>query len=211
MVKKLKHGAIVLAGGQSRRMGQSKAELLFGNETLLSRVLNVVAPLTDCQIVVTAEDQQLPRLAHPVIRTTDQHACRGPLEGLRSGLEAGTGMADVFYVSSCDVPLLQPGFVEFMFDALTEDDQIAVPRDDQHYHPLAAVYRHSVLATVEQLLRANRLRPFYLFAEVNTRTIPTNSLRSVDPQLLSLRNLNTPAEYAAALQDAGIDPPGGEA
>ncbi|MEQ8836182.1 MAG: hypothetical protein RID07_05195, partial [Lacipirellulaceae bacterium] len=70
----------------------------------------------------------------------------------------------------------------------------------KHYHhPLAAVYRTSVLSKVEALLAADRLRPFFLFEECDTREIPVKQLREVDPELRSLMNCNTPEDYEVAL------------
>jgi molybdopterin-guanine dinucleotide biosynthesis protein A len=201
----MKRGAIVLAGGQSRRMGRPKASLPFGRQTLLGRVLDVVGPLVSCQIVVAAADQPLPELPDGVICAVDQNPNRGPLEGLCAGLSAGAKLADVFYASSCDVPLLKREFVKRIFESMRPDDQIVVPRDHQHFHPLAAVYRHDVLPLIQALLEQNRLRPFFLFEQANTRTIDTEQLRDIDPQLDSLRNLNTPEDYQAALRDAGLD------
>jgi molybdopterin-guanine dinucleotide biosynthesis protein A len=90
-----------------------------------------------------------------------------------------------------------------MFE-LIEGHDIAVPRDGQHHHPLAAVYRVSVLEQVQQLLGADRLRPRFLFDEVNTREVPVDELRSVDPVLATLENLNHPEDYLKALALAGF-------
>ena len=204
MVKPLKRGAIILAGGQSRRMGRPKAWLPFGDTTLLNHVLGIVAPLVDCRVVVAAPGQDLPILPEDVVRVHDRRQDCGPLEGLAAGLMAGQGLAEVFYVSSCDVPLLKPAFVARMFELMRPEDQIVVSRDHEHFHPLAAVYHHDVLVQVRELLADNRLRPFYLFDRCATRVIDTEELRDVDPSLDSLRNLNTPEEYAAALRDAGL-------
>ncbi len=200
----MRRGAIVLAGGQSRRMGHPKAWLPFGNETLLERVLGIVAPLVACRVVVAAPDQALPQLPTDVIRVHDQRHARGPLEGLFAGLMAGSGLADVFFVTSCDVPLLKPAFVNRMFELMQPEDRIVVPRDERHFHPLAAVYHHNVLPQVDNLLAHDQLRPFFLFERCATRVVDVDDLREVDPQLDSLRNLNTPEQYMAALRNAGL-------
>jgi molybdopterin-guanine dinucleotide biosynthesis protein A len=132
----------------------------------------------------------------------DLHKERGPLEGLAAGLRQLAGRADAAYATACDVPLLSPAFVARMFELLG-NHEIAVPRDIEQHHPLAAVYRTSVLAHVERLLGADRLRPRFLFDEVNTREIPVEQLRSVDPELATLENLNYEADYLAALKSAG--------
>jgi molybdopterin-guanine dinucleotide biosynthesis protein A len=202
-VKTMKRGAIVLAGGRSRRMGCPKAWLAFGEETLLARMIRLLDPLVSCLVVVAAPKQELPPLPDHVIRTVDQRPGRGPLEGLCAGLKAGMERADVFYVSSCDVPLLKPAFVDRMFGLLQPGDEVVVPRDEHRYYPLSAVYHRDVLSAVLQLLSADQLRHSGLFERVKARIVDLQQLRDVDPQLDSLRNANTPADYQAALRDAG--------
>jgi molybdopterin-guanine dinucleotide biosynthesis protein A len=70
---------------------------------------------------------------------------------------------------------------------------------DGFAHPLSAVYRRRALPEVEALLAADRLRPVFLFEAVRTRRVQTSEMTSVDPQLLTLRNLNTPQDYEDAL------------
>jgi molybdopterin-guanine dinucleotide biosynthesis protein A len=94
-----------------------------------------------------------------------------------------------------------------MFELLGEYD-IAVPIDAQHHHPLAAVYRPTVLEHVERLLDAEKMRPRFLFDEVPTREVPVDELRQVDPQLSTLANLNHEQDYFAALSAAGFPVPG---
>jgi molybdopterin-guanine dinucleotide biosynthesis protein A len=90
-----------------------------------------------------------------------------------------------------------------MFELLGDFD-IAVPFDGEHHHPLAAVYRPTVLAHVQRLLDSGRMRPRFLFDEVPTREILADELRAVDPQLSTLENLNYQADYLAALSAAGF-------
>ncbi len=110
---------------------------------------------------------------------------------------------DAAYVTSCDVPLLAPGFVERMIELLGDHD-IAVMEIDGFPHPLSAVYRRDVLAQVESLLAKDRLRPVFLFDAVRTRRVRPEEMVSADPQLQTLRNLNTREDYLAALSDAGL-------
>jgi molybdopterin-guanine dinucleotide biosynthesis protein A len=198
-----RRGAIVLCGGQSRRMGLPKATLPMGDEAMLQRVVRLVRPLVETVCVVAARDQELPELSPDVLLAQDRRPERGPLEGLAAGLAALAGKADAVYATSCDVPLLVSAFVERMFELL-EQNAIAVPVDGRFHHPLAAVYRTSVLGEVERLLAADRLRPVYLFENVPTRHVPVDELRDVDPDLDSLENLNHPEGYFSALRRAGL-------
>lgn len=195
---------IVLCGGRSTRMGQPKALLPFGDETMLHRVVRLLAGVVAPIVVVGAEDQPMPPLPDDVIVTRDERQGRGPLEGLRAGLKALPVEVERAYVTSCDVPRLVPGFVRQMLD-LSAGYDIAVMEIDGFPHPLSAVYRRALLPLVEELLAQDRLRPVFLFDAVATRRVPPAAM-TADPELLTLQNLNTPEEYQAALAAAGFAP-----
>jgi molybdenum cofactor guanylyltransferase len=194
---------IVLCGGRSTRMGTSKAHLTFGSETMLQRVVRLLGGVVAPIVVVAAPDQDLPDLPASIAITRDEREGRGPLEGLRAGLKALPDHVDGAYVTSCDVPLLVPGFVARMFELLGEND-IAVVEIDGFPHPLSAVYRRRTLPHIEALLAKDRLRPAFLFEAVPTRKVKVEELKDVDPELLTLRNLNTREDYLAALAAVGL-------
>ena len=196
-------GGIVLCGGRSTRMGVPKATLPFGSETMLQRVVRLLGTVVSPVVVVAARDQALPELPHDVTVTRDEREQRGPLEGLRAGLRALPDSISIAYVTSCDVPLLMPGFVERMVELLGDHD-IAVMEIDGFPHPLSAVYRRRTLPQVEALLAEDRLRPVFLFDAVRTRRVHPEEMVAVDPQLRTLRNLNTREDYLQALSEAGL-------
>ena len=198
----MKGAGIVLCGGKSTRMGTSKALLPFGRETMLQRVVRLLSGVVAPIVIVAAADQTLPDLPADVIITHDEREGRGPLEGLRAGLEALPEHVDKAYVTSCDVPLLVPAFVEQMLE-LSAGYDVAVMEIDGFAHPLSAIYSPTVLPHVEALLSANRLRPLFLYDLVNTRRVSPGEMTS-DPDLLTLRNLNTPQDYEAALRAAEL-------
>jgi molybdopterin-guanine dinucleotide biosynthesis protein A len=193
---------IVLCGGKSTRMGSSKALLPFGSETMLQRVVRLLGKVVSPMVVVAAIDQELPALPRDVIVARDEREARGPLEGLRAGLKALPPDVDAAYVTSCDVPLLVPNFVRQMLE-LAHGYDIAVMEIDGFTHPLSAVYRRSTLPLVEDLLAKNRLRPVFLFEAVKTRRVQPEEM-TADPELRTLRNLNTREDYERALADAGL-------
>jgi molybdopterin-guanine dinucleotide biosynthesis protein A len=193
---------IVLAGGRSTRMGASKALLPFGPETMLQRVVRLLGEVVSPIVVVAAAGQDLPPLPADVIVTRDEREGRGPLEGLRAGLAALPPHVELAYATSCDVPMLVPGFVAQMLE-LSAGHDVAVMEIDGFTHPLSAVYRRSALPHVEALLAQDRLRPVFLFEAVRTRRVSPDEI-TADPDLRTLRNLNTREEYERALADAGL-------
>jgi len=196
-------GGIVLCGGKSSRMGVSKAALAFGSETMLQRVVRLQGTVVSPIAAVAAQGQELPPLPEGVIVTRDEREAKGPLEGLRAGLTALPASVEFAYATSCDVPLLVPEFVERMIELLG-DHQIAVMEINGFAHPLSAVYRRSVVSHIAALLEQDRLRPVFLFDAVPTRRVSPQEMISVDPELRTLRNLNTREEYLAALSEAGL-------
>jgi molybdopterin-guanine dinucleotide biosynthesis protein A len=202
----MRTAGIVLCGGRSSRMGQPKAWLPFGGERMLQRIVRIVRAAVDPVVVVAAPNQDVPDLPSEVTVIRDEVEGKGPLGGLAAGLAALDGKADAAYLSSCDVPFLKAEFVARVLSFLSPvasllPPEIAVPRIDGFFHPLAAAYRVAVLPHVRELLAADRLRPVFLFERVPTRMIEPGEFVDVDPAFRSLRNLNTPEEYAAALAD----------
>lgn len=206
----MKHSGIILCGGKSSRMGLAKATLPFGDELMLPRVIRILGSVVDELVVVAAADQELPPLPDSIRVVHDRREGRGPLEGLAAGLAGLSTDVDAAYVTACDVPLLVPAFVTRMFDLLEGADSkvdIAVPHVDGYHHPLSAVYRRGVLAHVERLLAADRMRPFFLFQEVPTRELAADEWVDVDPQSATLTNLNRPEDYFRAAETAGVTIP----
>jgi molybdopterin-guanine dinucleotide biosynthesis protein A len=194
-------GGIILCGGRSSRMGQPKAWLPFGDELMLPRVARRLGAVVSPLVVVAAPGQDVPTLPAAVTIVRDDIEGRGPLQGLAAGLRALVGRAEAAYLSSCDVPFLRPAFISRLIESLGDAD-IAVPHAEGYHHPLAAVYRvEPVLTAVCQLLEANRMRPVFLFEAVPTRVLEAETFADIDPTLQSLRNLNTPEDYEAALRD----------
>jgi molybdopterin-guanine dinucleotide biosynthesis protein A len=183
-------------------MGQPKAWLPIAGETMLGRVVRLVAEVVSPIVVVAAPGQDVPALPLDVEIVRDPQRGRGPLQGLAVGLSALQGKADAAYVSSCDVPFLQPAFIRRMIELLG-DHVICVPDVDGFRHPLAGVYRVEVASVANDLIAEARWRPVFLFERVATRLVRKKELVDVDTAMHTLRNLNTPEEYEQARQEIG--------
>lgn len=193
-------GGIVLCGGQSSRMGRPKAWLPLGDERMLQRVVRLLVEMVSPILVVAAPGQDVPFLPPEIEIVRDAMSGRGPLQGIAAGLDALRGRADAAYVSSCDVPFLQSAFVHRLIERLG-DFVICAPEVGGYRHPLAAVYRIEVADVAMRLLAENCLRMSLLFEESATRFVQAEELADVDPTLQSLRNVNTPSDYEAALRE----------
>jgi molybdopterin-guanine dinucleotide biosynthesis protein A len=189
-------------------MGSPKAWLDFGGEPLLARTVHAVATVAAPVVVVAAPGQEVPPLPPGVAIVRDAVSGRGPLQGIAAGLEAIAPHAPAAFVSATDAPFLHPALIRRLADLRGPDYDVAVPRTGGHVHALSAVYGLAALAAIEESLAAGRLRLSSLLTR--TRTLFADEalllagaeLAAADPSLRSLRNLNTPEEYAAALVEA---------
>jgi molybdenum cofactor guanylyltransferase len=195
---------VVLAGGRSSRMGTSKAALEWHGSTLLRRTTGIVARAADGPVVVVrTPGQDLPDLPRSIEVAEDPREGKGPVQGIAAGLAALRGRADVAFVCSTDMPFLHPAFVTRVLRALGDSD-VALPVARGYRQPLAAAYRVSLADLAERLVAEERLRPAFLFDECAVAQLDDETLRkdpllaALDPDLDSVVNINTPADYQAA-------------
>jgi molybdopterin-guanine dinucleotide biosynthesis protein A len=189
-------------------MGSAKASLPWHGSTLLRRVCGVVARGVDGPvIVVRAPGQVLPDLPGSVEVLDDPSEGLGPLQGIGVGLTALQGRADVAFVCATDLPFLNPAFVRRIVRACAESEpavDVVLPVAHGHAQPLAAAYRPALAPLVDKLLAADRLRPAFLMDECDVLRLDDvallagSELRSADPLLDSVVNLNTPDDYRVA-------------
>jgi len=187
--------AVILVGGKSSRMGRPKALLPFDNEPLIAHVVRRLKSRFPEIIVVAAPDQELPNL--PAVLVRDEIAFQGPVSGIYHGLAAST--REVSFVTSCDAPFLNLELIDHLLEQISDCD-VVVPFWEERFQPLHAVYRRSVLPLLKQQLERGELRPIFLYDKVRTAKIHDVEIRRLDRDGLSFLNMNSPAEYEAALQ-----------
>lgn len=184
-------GAIVLAGGASRRMGQDKAKLRFRGSSLLEQVFQTLSEITP-EIVVVGGDPTEYALP-PACFLPDLFPGEGPLGGLLTGLEAlGEGW---HWVVACDMPLVKVEVLRALESAKEEGLQAIVPEVAGHLEPLCALYHHSALKLLREEFDAGQRALQQAVRTLRVRTLSEEELRSVDPSLESLMNVNTQEEY----------------
>jgi molybdopterin-guanine dinucleotide biosynthesis protein A len=144
---------------------------------------------------VAAPEQDLPSMRVTLVR--DAVAYQGPVGGIYYGLAAAG--SEVAFVTSCDSAFLNTDLISHLVSQIAEHD-IVVPWWQGRYQPLHAVYRRSVLPFLEGQLARGELRPVYLFDKVRTRRIDEEQIRRFDPEGSSFFNMNTPDDYADALE-----------
>lgn len=185
---------VILAGGPSSRMGTPKAWLDFEGEPLLARIARRLATEMSEVIVVRAPGQQLPPVAALLVE--DRVEGEGPLAGLAAGLAVARG--PLAFVVSCDLPFVSLAVARVLL-TLADEYDVVVPRWDGRLHPLQAIYRTALAPLVDAELAAGRRRLVDLYEHMRTRIVAEEELAPRDPHGRSFVNVNTPAEYEAAL------------
>jgi molybdopterin-guanine dinucleotide biosynthesis protein A len=186
---------LLLAGGESIRMGRPKPWLEFEGRPLLQHLEERCSGLFQARAVIAAPDQELPEISSPVLH--DEDPGQGPLAGLVVGLrEIRQPLA---FVASCDLPFLNLALVTYLLDQ-AEGYDLAIPEWGGRLHPLHAVYRSSLQPLLADRLRAGERRLMDLLDHVRVRRVSAAEVRAIDPQGLSLMNLNTPEDYERALE-----------
>lgn len=185
---------IVLAGGESRRLGEDKALLDFGGRTLLEITVERLRAITADVVIACGAG---PRAGWPEVeaRTAlDRTPGWGPLAGLEAGLKAIAN--EVAVAVACDMPFLNAELLRHMASLLDGHDAV-VPVVGDRQHALHAVYSRGCLPVVEELLeRRGSMRE--LLAAVRTRVVSEAEVRAVDPTGLSCFNLNSQQDLEAA-------------
>lgn len=189
---------VILAGGQSSRMGEDKATMMFGGEPLLARVARRLSSGIDELLVIGP--QSLAPLAPRARVVEDALPAIGPLGGLYTALIA-TRSARIFLVA-CDMPFVCPGLVQAMLAfAVTRDDADVVTLEASgHVQPLHAVYSRGCLPAVERALKAKDHSLHALLEHLAVVTIDLEAVRREDPDGLSAFNVNTHDDWQHALQ-----------
>jgi molybdopterin-guanine dinucleotide biosynthesis protein A len=193
-------------------MGTPKAALEWHGSTLLHRTAGIVARATGGPVVIVrASGQDLPALPKGTLVIDDPREGKGPVQGIAAGLAALVGQAETAFVTSTDLPFLHPAFITTVLRALAATDgpdvarpDVALPVARGYQQPLAAAYRTGLAELAERLVKEDRLRPAFLFAECGVARLDDRALLSDpalaarDPDLDSVLNVNTPDDYRAA-------------
>ncbi len=190
--------AAVLAGGRSLRMGVDKTLLSLDGRTLVARVCDAVGEVCEATVVVTNRPEALveAQLSSDVEILRDEVAYQGPLGGLATALSQAR--SEWVFAVAADMPHLEPDLIRALYAARGDGD-VVVPVTDKGPEPLLALYRtKACLGPAHEVLATGRRRLVALFPQVKVVEVPVETLRSADPELRSLLNVNTPADLAEA-------------
>jgi len=195
---------IVLAGGQSRRMGADKAFVTLDGQQLIERVMGALRQVCGEIIVVSSDTRPYAMLRARMV--LDSIPSFGAIAGLHAALQAMD--TDLGVAVAVDMPLLSAPLLRAMVEAAAGWDAVipAVASEtarpdtargrakDLGIHPLHAVYRRSCVAAIRAAIERDDRRLNAFLPAVRVRYFAAEEIRAYDPELHSLVNVNTPEE-----------------
>lgn len=192
---------VILAGGESSRFDYvNKAFFEIGGESIVERVYQVVRAIFDDIAVVT--NNPLDYLQWDVRLTTDVFPCRSSMTGVHAGLFLAE--TPYVFVCGCDTPFLQKAVIEAVLAGLDHTVDIVVPRKaNGWFEPLCAVYSRACLPAMEACLRRKKFDIKRIFKQFRVKYVDEESLRRIDPELVSFFNVNTPEDLRQAREMLG--------
>ena len=189
--------AVILAGGQSRRLGRDKAVEIIGGQPLIRRVIDRIGLLSDEVVVVVADQARGDALPlsqqHRVV--LDSYPGTGSLGGIFSGLQAARNRWVV--AVACDMPFLNLELLRRMM-SLRQNVDVVVPVVEGRPEPTHALYSKACLPFIEPRLLSGDLKISGFFEEVKINYISDLEIAALDPEYLSFFNVNTPGDVDKA-------------
>ncbi|MFB3920309.1 MAG: molybdenum cofactor guanylyltransferase [Terriglobia bacterium] len=185
----------VLAGGESRRMGRAKADLVLGGETMLARQIRLLRNVCS-SVAIVGLGKKTPGIEVPL--WPDELPGRGPAGGIFTALlHARTESS---FIVGCDLPFLNPRFVRFLIHRVWGDaaDAIVPESHDGRIQPVCAIYRRHSLDVVRASLAAELNKTQDLVHRLRARVVPWREISRAGFPPRVLANMNTPEDYEMA-------------
>ena len=186
---------LVLAGGQSRRMGRDKALLQRGGQSQLAFAMSVVTQCVDRVFVSTRVDQTNDAERAQFDQIVDRYDDMGPVAGILTALEDYPEVD--WLVVACDLPNISVETMQLLLRN-REGEQAFIAYRSSHDdlpEPLCAVYRSGCTDIVRQFVNDGIHCPRKILIRSDTLL-----LEQMDPK--SLDNVNTPDDLRNSLLQA---------
>jgi molybdopterin-guanine dinucleotide biosynthesis protein A len=198
MMKNMFTGVILAGGKNSRFSGKNKALVHVGGKRILDRIYEVFTILFDKIILVTNDPVQYMEWDFDIV--TDIFPIRSSLTGIHTGLFYIT--TPYAFFAACDIPFIKKELIEILLDSVEPSIDIVIPETSKGLEPLCSVYSKRCLKPVEEQLEKQSLKIERMFQKVRVKKISEDILRTIDQDLLSFSNINTPDDLTRAKQAA---------
>jgi len=197
--------AVLILGGESRRMGQDKATRPLAGVPLYQYGYRLTCALFD-RVRLVGHPRGASTAPIPLEIEPDRHPGLGPLTGVETAL-SGARESWVF-ILACDHPFVTPQFVRALAALRAEDVDVVCPHDGTRALPTLGFYRASVLVEVRSRLDGQDRSLRGALESLRPRWLTASDLEAVDPQGVCRWNLNAPHDWEraeSALRDGSID------
>jgi molybdopterin-guanine dinucleotide biosynthesis protein A len=185
--------SVVLAGGESSRLGSDKALLQVKGQFLIERIVDRLRQLSEEIIIVADEVDKYEEFEAIVV--SDVYPGKGSLGGIYSGVKRASDSHSL--VVACDMPFLNPSLLRYM-QALAASYDVVIPRIGRNTEALHAIYSKECLPFIEEQLRRGDLRIIHFFPQVRVRYVEQEEIEVFDPRHLSFFNINSRADLQKA-------------
>jgi len=193
---------VILAGGESNRMGKNKAFIEINGKRIIDRTVSLFRKIFDDVLLVT--NTPLDYIELNVRIVTDLVPGKGSLGGIYTGLFFSSS-PKAFFVG-CDMPFLDRRVIHY-FLSLAQTADIVVQRTKDYWQPLHAIYPRTLLKPIERLLHQGELKIVKAYQGMRVRVVTGEELKPFDPDLYTLSNINTPEELKKLLETHPNTPP----
>ncbi len=195
MFGKMDLSAVILAGGDSKRMGTNKAFLTLDNACMIDLIVEKLAGMFHEVLIVTDRGRDFQHLNAVIVSDIIKQGEKNALRGIHAGLFHVSSPASFFM--ACDMPFLSPPLIHFMSQYALQYDAV-IPRVGEYFQPLFAFYHRRVLDRITRSLEQENFKITDFYAGLNMKEIDEASVRRYDPGMRSFFNINTREDYEQA-------------
>jgi molybdenum cofactor guanylyltransferase len=200
-VKKLSLSAVILAGGDSKRMGTNKALLRLEGKNLIDHVFYKLNDIFSEIIIVTDRPDEFAYLPARLTGDIFVQEEKNALRGIHAGLTVCANQSA--FVSGCDMPFLSLPLIKYMSGFALDFDAV-VPRVGDYNQPLFAFYNKTALNLITTRLENKKFKIVDLYPELKTKEIDEETIRVYDPHFLSFSNINTKEDFNRVQKQYGL-------
>ncbi len=191
--------AVILSGGENRRMPVLKAFIEVNGQKIIERNISIMKGLFEDVSIITNQPETYAYLKVPMLG--DVYDIRGPMTGIFTALLNSS--KQWVFVSACDMPFVNIDLIKHMSTRRKGFDAV-VPMLQGKAEPLFSFYSKRLITSMEKAVLGDNksLKDFLDMKRV--QYIPTDQIKKFDPEASSFINLNTPQDIGRYLDHKDI-------
>ena len=189
--------AVILAGGESKRLGYPKELIKLNDETLIEIIIKQLTPLFEEVIIVTnrAEIKEAVPERVRIVKDIINEGRKSSMRGLHAGLKYSSSAVN--FVTACDMPFVNPALIKLMYNYLPGYDAV-VPKIEGYVQPLYAFYKRDCYVYIEKNINEGNLKLSDLYKGLKVFYVEKKQIVSIDRNQRAFFNINTETDLAEA-------------